>query len=1262
MTVSGANLGPSSTAFKLNTSAAIANAVALNNVSSAQDRVTFATGRGTITLDNFGKTFDNATKKVLVWQLAIMSVYGVLRRITQTIQDWKDLELTLARISITTGAVGAKLQQYFRQVADIAVEFGMPIDKTLVGMDLALRATASLGKGAERTATAVRLLKDASTLANLTGMQYGQAMDILVGALRQTGMGLDEGTKLLDKWVTVAKNAAVSVNDLSQGFAIMADAAQAAGLTVDQINGLIAALSEKVTLGPVQIGNAIRAIMSTLYNEGSINILSRYGVAVKDMTGEARGFWDVMTQLSAMRMAGVLDESSWLSIARAAGGGARRYAQVLALLDSFPTAMRIANLSVGAQGTAFEANAKIVNTLANSFDKFIATQKGFYMTMGVQTGAISALTGVVDGLTRSLDMLSSAGPGVWSLVKAVSALVFTLGTLKIASAATGIGIAGGGWLGLKGRAAAVLGGAAGVPAASIAGTAAQQRALAALTATATLEHRVAGLQHKIAGTAATQQALAASRLNLTRAQLTAVQGTGFMAPGQASMLGMGALTRWPGQQNRLIRAGYAIPSRGAGAAGYLYGMGQYGPMYNRGAIPAGIPTPPTNLAGGMARAIGARMVSPMRGMGAGVGALGMGAATLGLTGSVWAAGASAIGSGLGAWFGGPLGLVAGGVIGGVIGNAAADAFVSQEARLKKLFQGIAEDFGVNLEGYIEPVTADRARQIAAEAAPSFPGNRLAEMQPTWRRMLFGGVRMPSIFGGRQTGTESSFNILGAKREGEEEWKSGRGALDELNKALSVGVISLEEYRSALTDNFIAWDRLGGVAQAYMTLQRIISTGNKSAVIEAREAVAVLLDQIETEKTLIDIDKSYSNSQENIKKIIEERNLTEWEAANTQSLLSRQLKMTEDDRQKEADAILGSAYAYGSYLDAVERLSPALGGLGAISKEQWLKVQMGDMTLAGKLVVLASDLSTKIKDITTFEKVTFGDIIDTKEFGLAAGSTISDIEQIIIALKNLEETGLHPAATEALEKFRKYEEAKLDKGTLSTQFRLYSEVAATYEKKGDVRLVDKETLAAYAKTLNQLPAFTSLAESLKEFEQSVITLVDPVTNQTLRLEGNTLALEMLSGAVDKNTEKIGLEAEYNIPDWYRTPNRNWSLMATNGGVSPNLPIGAGASVSPSGARLGTSAITSSTVAKQETSMSVDAILITNAILGGSYKILLSSQQYLSDINIGIVGLRQEISLLRQMLSGNVKTEDGSTAFTRITKASHIGVNTIGVRRT
>ena len=97
--------------------------IAQANASRTAATFADATGRGRITLENFGRTFDNATRKVLIWQLAIMAVYGTIRKLGETIQIWRDFEVTLARISITTEALGSKLQQYFMQVADVAIRF-----------------------------------------------------------------------------------------------------------------------------------------------------------------------------------------------------------------------------------------------------------------------------------------------------------------------------------------------------------------------------------------------------------------------------------------------------------------------------------------------------------------------------------------------------------------------------------------------------------------------------------------------------------------------------------------------------------------------------------------------------------------------------------------------------------------------------------------------------------------------------------------------------------------------------------------------------------------------------------------------------------------------------------------------------------------------------------------------------------------------------------------------------------------------------------
>ncbi len=390
-------------------------------------------------------TMGKAILKVTVWMTAVGMVIGAMRKVGEVIQLWRDLEVTLERIGITTGEVGSGLYKYFEQTADVAISMGMPIESTLKGMDLALRATASLENQVQRTATATLMLRDAAVLGNVAGMSFDQAIDILVGSLRQTGMELNQGIILLDKWVAVAKNAAVSVNDLSQGFAIMSSAAASAGLNIDQVNGIITALSEAVTLGPVEVGNAVRALMSTIYNEGSIKTMARYGVAVRDATGELRSFWDIMTQLSSMVSTGALDESQILEIAKAAGAGQRRYAQFVALLKNWDAAMRASAISAEAQGEALTANERIVNTLTNAYDQFTAAQNKFWYALGEKSGIIDDMTKSLQAFANVFNMFSGINDNLFRTVKVLAEIGIALAAIKLSAVGlTKLGI--GTWL------------------------------------------------------------------------------------------------------------------------------------------------------------------------------------------------------------------------------------------------------------------------------------------------------------------------------------------------------------------------------------------------------------------------------------------------------------------------------------------------------------------------------------------------------------------------------------------------------------------------------------------------------------------------------------------------------------------------------------------------------------------------------------------------------------------------------------------------
>jgi len=156
------------------------------------------------------------------------------------------------------------------------------------------------------------------------------------------------------------------------------------------------------------------------------------------------------------------------------------------------------------------------------------------------------------------------------------------------------------------------------------------------------------------------------------------------------------------------------------------------------------------------------------------------------------------------------------------------------------------------------------------------------------------------------------------------------------------------------------------------------------------------------------------------------------------------------------------------------------------------------------------------------------------------------------------------------------------------------------------------------------------------------------------------------SIENNTEKA-LEAEYNLPSGYQRPNRMWAMRQTGGrgGFGPESPMwdtwmeylqqnksyAEGGTIPRTGPYY---------LHKQEIVTSAETLSSTNNILNNTYRVLVLSAGYLSNINLGVLGVRQEIRQLRQQLTSQV-VDEGTTNFDRITKANYIGVSSLGVRR-
>lgn len=384
--------------------------------------------------------------KVMEWAVAVGVVYGGIRKIQTVLQDMKEIEYTFADIAIVTGEAGEALDRYYQAAVVVAHETSMELNDVVSIYDDVLRATANVADESERLAIANTLLHDSAVLAKLANISSAQSYDILLGALRQSHMELDQGMVLLDKWVAVSKSAGVSVNDMGQSFAITADIMRAAGVDTDKLNGLIATLAETTTLSSTQIGNALRALASTATTERSIDVLGRYGIAVKDLEGNYRDLWDILLQISAMYETGVLNESQLKAIAEAMGGGQRRAAQLITLITNMPKAMESAAVSANAQGDAMDALAIKTDTLQSALVNLGTAWQDLAKTVGVEGGLLSSLTELVEGLTNVLDLVTglteALGPLTTSLVTfgiAWSALGFFGGTAMMGGLAGRIG-------------------------------------------------------------------------------------------------------------------------------------------------------------------------------------------------------------------------------------------------------------------------------------------------------------------------------------------------------------------------------------------------------------------------------------------------------------------------------------------------------------------------------------------------------------------------------------------------------------------------------------------------------------------------------------------------------------------------------------------------------------------------------------------------------------------------------------------------------
>ncbi len=369
-------------------------------------------------MQKVGASFSSAIRRVVMWGAASRLVYGGISSLKSSLDELANIEVGVAQLRMVMSPLETDFDKMSKAAAGLGKQYGVPVTDVLKSMKVFAQQGLKQGDVIDRTQTA--------TLAsNVTTLNAKEATEALTAAMR---VFREEGTqslRFLDAWSEVEAKHAITADDMANAIKKSAAAAKSAGVSFDELNGMVAAVGAVTRQTGKEVGTSFRFIFRRLFSEKGPKELAKLNIPTLTNEGELRGAYDVLGDL-----AGKWDDLSSaqrMNIAQAVGG-TRQYNSLLVLMDQWDEALRGVRNSTNSKGSAERRNAEIMKTYAKQLQRTKAAATEFKMEIGkvalpIFTAGSKALTFMFETLT--------AIPAPIKVATAALATFFTLGAKGI---------------------------------------------------------------------------------------------------------------------------------------------------------------------------------------------------------------------------------------------------------------------------------------------------------------------------------------------------------------------------------------------------------------------------------------------------------------------------------------------------------------------------------------------------------------------------------------------------------------------------------------------------------------------------------------------------------------------------------------------------------------------------------------------------------------------------------------------------------------
>jgi TP901 family phage tail tape measure protein len=248
------------------------------NLSVNQRAFSQPLGRMTGDVKDFEAALAASNARVIAFGASTAVLGGVIRSFKELANVTIDVEKNLADINRVFGLTTGQLQKFSTDLFSVGKQ-------TASTFDDASKAALEFSRQGLKAEEVLIRTKDALTLARVAGISTANSVDALTSTINGFAATGVTTTQILNKLVAVEQDFAVGAGDLAEALSRTGQAAQEAGVSLDQLNALVTAAQQSTARGGAVIGNALKTIFTRLQRTETLDQLEAFNVAVRDVQG-----------------------------------------------------------------------------------------------------------------------------------------------------------------------------------------------------------------------------------------------------------------------------------------------------------------------------------------------------------------------------------------------------------------------------------------------------------------------------------------------------------------------------------------------------------------------------------------------------------------------------------------------------------------------------------------------------------------------------------------------------------------------------------------------------------------------------------------------------------------------------------------------------------------------------------------------------------------------------------------------------------------